>query len=114
VTLELRKSSRYRLNLGVTYRWTGPAGEEFVETGDTRDIGAAGMFVISDACPPRDAELSYEITVPRSSGTGSLQIQGTGRVIRIEPVTGMSSAGFAVYGDMRVGSEDISNWLALL
>jgi hypothetical protein len=110
VVVELRKSSRFRLQLGVTFRWQDTTGEDFLGTGDTRDISAAGMFILSHACPPRNAQLSCEVIVPRSRSAGSLQIKTEGKVIRVEPGDLSRLSGFAVCGDMQV-SDAVSDWL---
>jgi hypothetical protein len=109
--LELRKSPRYQLELGVAFMWVGTGGDDLMGTGDTRDISASGMFVLSVDCPPRDTQLNCEVTVPRSRSAGSLQIKTEGRVIRVEPGTDRSRCGFAVSGNMQVGDQPVSEWL---
>ena len=105
--MELRKTARYPLNLGVTFQWTNE-GQDYFGTGSTRDISAAGMFVFSENCPPYNARLTCEVTAPRSRSVGSLQIKASGWVVRVESATG----GFAVFGDMQLFSEDaVSDWM---
>jgi hypothetical protein len=111
MTLELRKSPRYELELGVAFRWVGTHGDVLMGAGDTRDISAFGMFVLSRDCPPRDAQLSCEVIVPRSRSAGCLQIKTEGRVIRVEPGPDRSRRGFAVSGNMQVGDQSVSEWL---
>ena len=109
--MELRKTSRYPLNLGVTFQWTDE-GQDYFGTGSTRDISAAGMFVFSDDCPPYDARLSCEVTAPRARSAGSLQIKTSGRVVRVEGIESIARRGFAVSGDMALFSEDsVSDWM---
>ena len=109
--MELRKTSRYPLDLRVAFRWTNE-GQDHFGTGSTRDISAAGMFVFSEHCPPYDARLSCEVTAPRSRSAGSLQIKASGRVVRVEGSEAGNRGGFAVYGDMQLFSEDaVSDWL---
>jgi hypothetical protein len=95
------------LDLGVTFQWTNE-GQDYFGTGSTRDISAAGMFVFSENCPPYNAQLTCEVTAPRSRSAGSLQIKASGRVVRVESTPG----GFAVFGDMQLFSEDaVSDWM---
>jgi len=109
--VELRKTSRYPLELGVTFQWTNE-GQDYFGTGSTRDISSAGMFVFSENCPPYDAQLTCEVTAPRSRSAGSLQIEAAGRVVRVEDSQSGKRCGFAVFGDMQLFSEDpVSNWM---
>ena len=109
--MELRKTSRYPLDLRVAFRWTNE-GQDHFGTGSTRDISAAGMFVFSEHCPPYDAQLSCEVTVPRSRSAGSLQLKTSGRVVRVQGIEQGKREGFAVYGDIQLFSEDsVSAWL---
>jgi hypothetical protein len=109
--VELRKTSRYPLELGVTFQWTNE-GQDYLGTGSTRDISSAGMFVFSENCPPHDAQLTCEVTAPRSRSAGSLQIKAAGRVVRVEDSQSGKSCGFALFGDMQLFSEDpLSHWM---
>jgi hypothetical protein len=108
--VELRKTSRYPLNLGVTFQWTDE-DQDYFGNGSTRDISAAGMFVFSEDCPPYDARLNCEVTAPRSRSAGSLQIKTSGRVVRVEGSESGTPRGFAVFGDMQLFSDDaVSDW----
>jgi hypothetical protein len=109
--MELRKTSRYPLDLGVSFQWTNE-DQDYFGTGSTRDISAAGMFVFTENCPPYNAQLSCEVTAPRSRSAGSLQIKASGRVVRVEDIDSGKRCGFAVFGDMRLFSEDsVPDWL---
>jgi hypothetical protein len=111
--MELRKTSRYPLDLGVTFQWTND-GQDYFGTGSTRDISAEGMFVFSENCPPCNAQLTCEVTAPRSRSAGSLQIKASGRVVRVEDSHSAKRRGFAVFGDMQLFSEDsVSDWMGL-
>ena len=103
--MELRKTSRYPLDLGVTFQWTNDS-QEYFGSGSTRDISAEGMFVFSENCPPCNAHLTCEVTAPRSRSAGSLQIKTSGRVVRVEDSQSGKRCGFAVFGDMQLFSED--------
>ena len=103
--MELRKTSRYPLDLGVTFQWTND-GQDYFGTGSTRDISAAGMFVFSENCPPYNAQLTCEVTAPRARSAGSLQIKASGRVVRVEDSQSGKRRGFAVFGDMQLFSAD--------
>ena len=109
--MELRKTTRYPLELRVTFRWTDES-QDYFGTGSTRDIGAAGMFVFSEDCPPYDARLTCEVTAPRSRSAGSLQIKASGRVVRVEGSQSGTRCGFAVCGDVQLFPEDaVSGWM---
>jgi hypothetical protein len=70
------------------------------------------MFVFSEDCPPYDARLNCEVTAPRSRSAGSLQIKGSGRVVRVEGSQSGTRCGFAVCGDVQLFSEDaVSDWM---
>jgi hypothetical protein len=50
--------------------------------------------------------------VPRARSAGSLQIKASGRVVRVEDSQRSKRTGFAVFGDMRLFSEDsVPDWL---
>src|ERR1700704_1988878 len=109
--MELRKTSRYPLDLGVTFQWSNDGQDNF-GTGSTRDISAQGMFVFSENCPPCDAQLTCEVTAPRSQIGGSLQYRASRRVVRVEDSRRAKRRGFAVFGDMQLFSEDsVSDWM---
>jgi PilZ domain-containing protein len=109
--VELRKTSRYPLDLGVTFWWTNE-GQDYFGTGSTRDISGEGMFIFSENCPPCNAQLTCEVTAPRSRSAGSLQIKASGRVVRVEDTQTSKRCGFAVFCDMRLFSEDsVSDWM---
>jgi hypothetical protein len=111
--MELRKTSRYPLDLGVTFQWSNDGQDNF-GTGSTRDISAEGMFVFSENCPACNAQLTCEVTAPRSRSAGSLQIKASGRVVRVEDSQSAKRRGFAVFGDMQLFSEDsVSDWIGL-
>lgn len=109
--MELRKTTRYPLQLRVTFRWTNE-GQEYFGIGSTRDIGVGGMFVFSDDCPAHNAHLSCEVKAPRSRSAGSLQIKASGRVVRVEGSHSDTRRGFAVCGDVELFTEDAaSGWM---
>ena len=109
--MERRKTTRYPLELRVTFRWTNE-GQDYLGTGPTRDIGVAGMFVFSEDCPPHGARLTCEVTVPRTRSPGSLQIKASGRVVRVEGSQSGTRRGFAVCGDLQLFSENsLSGWM---
>lgn len=109
--MELRRTRRYPLELRVTFQWINE-GQDYFGIGSTRDIGVAGMFVFSEDCPPYDARVSCEVTAPRSRSAGSLQIEASGRVVRVERSKSGTRSGFAVCGGVQLFSEDaVSGWM---
>jgi len=107
VPVELRKAVRYRLDLPVTYRWTGPSGRARLGMGFTRDISSAAMFVLCKHCPPTDAVVSCEVMLSRPNTHGYCQIIASGRVLRTEKNPQRRVFGFALLGDMLMLSSEI-------
>jgi hypothetical protein len=105
--MELRKAVRYRLDLPVTYRWTGPSGSARLGMGFTRDISSAAMFVLCDHCPPPDAVVSCEVMLSRPESQGYCQIIAAGRVLRTEKNPQRRVFGFALLGDMLMLNSEI-------
>lgn len=104
--MELRKAVRYRLDLPVTYRWTGPSGRARLGMGFTRDISSAAMFVLCDHCPPADAVVSCEVMLSRPQSQGYCQIIASGRVLRTENHH-RRVFGFALLGDMLMLNSEV-------
>ena len=105
--MELRKAVRYRLDLPVTYRWTGPSGRARLGMGFTRDISSAAMFVLCDHCPPADAVVSCEVMLSRPQSQGYCQIIASGRVLRTEKNDQRRVFGFALLGNMLMLNSEI-------
>jgi hypothetical protein len=92
-----RKHNRYRLDAPVSFIWRDERGNQHQGSGQARDIGLGGVFVITQACPPLEAPIHVELDLPRlHSEARALVMQGDGQVIRVEPegLSGMAS-GFA-------------------
>jgi hypothetical protein len=98
--VEGRRASRYRLDLPVTFSWTGLAGRPCQGVGFTRDISSVAMFVRTGDCPPSDAIVHCEVMLPRFRNSACLHLKAFGRVLRVENAEAMDFHGFAVYGDM--------------
>ena len=107
VPVELRKAVRYRLDLPVTYRWTGSSGRARLGMGFTRDISSAAMFVLCEQCPPANAVVSCEVMLSRPHSHGYCQIIASGRVLRTEKNPHRRVFGFALFGDMLMLSSEI-------
>jgi hypothetical protein len=98
--LELRKANRYRLNAQALFSWALQNGELQDGRGVTRDINAAGAYVLSDALPPVGALVQLEVLLPKLEDPGiGMSLAGEGVVVRVEPSgsqgAGTSESGFA-------------------
>lgn len=56
-----------------------------LEKGATRDISAAGAFILAAVCPPADVSVRVEIFLPLFEPAGHcLRLTAEGRVARVE------------------------------
>ena len=98
VVRELRAVQRFAVNLPVQMSWRAPGQADRPVRGLTRDISTRGMFVQSDAGPSQGQLLEFEIDLALDEFTPLVQVEGEGRVVRVEcqPPAARSS-GFAVH-----------------
>jgi hypothetical protein len=89
----LRSHFRVQLDLPVVFRWRDRSGRHQAE-GVTRDISAAGVFVLSEVFPPVSAIIRCEVLIP------SLDVQAQGSLLEViavgHVVRAGESNGFAV------------------
>jgi hypothetical protein len=96
---ERRKSIRYRVGASALFYWNSGRGDRFRGGGITRDISAAGAYIMSATCPPTDLPIDLEIILP-SGLTWTPRIKAKMRVLRVEhAVGGRARNGFSVMGD---------------
>ena len=93
--MELRQNKRYRLRACVAFSWANTDGNTMRGEGYTRDISAAGVFVLTGDRLPSSTAVKLEVTLPSLSEKrdGAL-LRTQGRVVRSEEI------GFAVAADM--------------
>ena len=104
-----RSTTRYRLDLPVTFRWTNGEGHVCIGTGFTRDISIVAMFVVTPAdLPPADAVIHCEVLLP-TFRRGSVQLSACGRVLRMECGAEMCRRGFTILADMLMICNHLQN-----
>jgi hypothetical protein len=93
--VERRRCVRFRLSVPVVYRWRDRSKAKYEHAGLTRDIGAAGVYVICRVLPPNGAKVTLEVQLPSLEGetSRSFRLNAKGTVTRVEE-TGQET-GFA-------------------
>ena len=87
-----RRSVRFELQMPVICQWKDQQGRQYETGGFSRDIGAAGVFVLSSVSPREETDVTLKVLLPALGGTpsGGLQLQSEGKVVRIEAATGFA------------------------
>jgi PilZ domain len=94
---ELRAVERFRLKLPVNLTWQVRSKQEQQGEGITRDISTRGMFVLARTSPPKGKPLRFEISLSPDELSPAIQVEGRGRVVRVErPAPRSKITGFAV------------------
>lgn len=96
VTVELRKSRRYRLLAPASFSWKRPDGLLQEGRGTIRDISDRGVFVvIRDMVPPPGTHLDVDVFLPSLEvRSGAVHLHGEGTVVRVDRQA-ESTTGFA-------------------
>ena len=87
-----RRSVRFELQMPVVCRWKDHQDRQCETGGFSRDIGVAGLFVLSSVLPPEGVAVTLKVLLPalgRATSSG-LQLQSEGKVVRIEAATGFA------------------------
>ena len=93
--MELRQHRRYRLVATVNFEWVTADGFLHKATGETRDISAAGVFILSPKLLPSGISVDLVVNLPSLQDNSSgAQLKTQGRVLRTD------GKGFAVVADM--------------
>lgn len=93
--MQPRAAVRYKLAAPVLLSWRTPRGEPVQQEGATRDISAAGAFILAAVCPPTDVAVRVEIFLPLRAPVGNtLKLTAEGRVVR--QCVGQGQNGFVV------------------
>ncbi len=92
---ELRKHRRFNLSLPVRVRVKTEAAESQLP-GSTKDIGAAGVYLVMPQALEPGSELEFEITLPGEvSGGRSIRLCCRGRVLRVNHQEAENKVGVA-------------------
>jgi hypothetical protein len=96
--MERRKDIRYGLKAIAVFAWKDFDQRRFEGEGVTKDISVANAYIISQACPPRDATVQMVILLPRIPDTDlTVTIQMEARVVRVDCSVGLKKRnGFAI------------------
>lgn len=92
-----RRANRHSVVLPVVFSWIeGRVTQK--ASGRTRDISVCGAFVQSKRCPELGTTVQFSFFLPSLLATGgSLRLQGSGRVVRMETANANSAQlGFAL------------------
>jgi hypothetical protein len=85
--MDLRRSKRYRLRAFVKFAWEDLQGTTIRGEGQTRDISAAGLFVLTGDRLPLETPLKLEVTLPslREDNSGAC-LRTHGQVVHSEDI----------------------------
>jgi hypothetical protein len=102
-TRRARKDIRYPLEATVVFSWEAGNGSHQRNEGRTYDISDNGAFILSSACPPAQAQVNLEISIPAVSGASKVLMEVKGRVLRVEQARGGEGrSGFAVLSSQAI------------
>ena len=84
------------MNASVLFRWSGPDSGHYRGEGVTRDLSVAGAFVLTSTCPPPNAVVQVEVSLPLSEGGAKALMQANMLVLRVEhDAAGVKRSGFS-------------------
>ena len=106
----MRQAYRYEIAAPVNFWWSCSGAPAQAGEGVTRDIGASGLWIEANACPPAGALIQITVFFPSAKGSGrAVSLVGEGIVVRVETsdpsTTNESITGFAVQGQFY-----LENW----
>jgi len=98
---ERRAVRRHRVSYLVRFSWKKGRGQRVHSKGFTRDLSSGGMYVFSARRPPRRTRVEFTVILPAlGEFTPSMEMQGIGRVLRVESGVGEEAMpGFAARCD---------------
>jgi hypothetical protein len=98
---------RFLLRCPAVFEWIDGEGESQVGAGFTRDLSAAGVFLLSKAAPSAGTRLRIEVLLPGERRTEEgLKLSSDATVIRIEQ--GQENTGFAASSQFVFAGHDPS------
>jgi hypothetical protein len=93
--VDLRQHKRYRLVATVDFEWESADGSLHKGAGRTRDISAAGVFIMTPELLPSGISVNLVVNLPSlQDDTAGAQLKTQGHVVRA------AWNGFAVIADM--------------
>lgn len=104
--MELRKATRYRLQVPAFYWWESADGTLQEAQGVTRDISDRGVFIVTKQLPPAGVRVEINVHLPSvNSAARSAQLHGEGTVLRAAEAEAGES-GFAAAAVFHAESSD--------
>lgn len=95
-SVDRRVRSRYELTVPVTFLWKGVHGARYRGEGYTRDLSEHGIYVVTNTCPPLEANLRMELFLPPLKRRGApVHMRGRAKIVRIESEPPAAPQGFA-------------------
>lgn len=92
--VEKRQHKRYQLSAIVNFKWETPDGVTHTSAGQTRDITASAVFILTPQLLPVGGSICLKVSLP------SLQDDGSGAELRTHGhVVRSDRGGFAVIGE---------------
>ena len=108
--IEQRCLRRFKLVVPVLYRWTDQ--EERYDVGCSRDISAAGIFVVSAHCPPLHSRIDVEVVLPACDPlTSEVRLRCAGQVVRVQARD--SSCWFRIRGVRSFLKSCLAAWIEI-
>jgi len=82
-----RVVNRYRIKAPAIFSWERSRSDHFQGEGTTRDISAAGVYVLTATCPPIDSTVQMEVVLPQLEGAPKTRIKAEMKVLRVDLTT---------------------------
>jgi|SRR5579863_5737158 len=79
-----RVVNRYRIKAPAIFTWKRSRSDHFQGEGTTRDISAAGVYVLTATCPPIDSTVQMEVVLPQLEGAPKTRIKAEMKVLRVD------------------------------
>jgi PilZ domain len=79
-----RRHERYSLELTVGFRWKNGNGGHHQGKGVTRDVSTRGVRIVGSPCPPVNAKILFDISLPAEQAAKNRRIVGSGEVCRTQ------------------------------
>lgn len=95
--MDRRSARRFELNVPVICKWVNHQDTQREMAGFSRNISAAGIFLITDVSGPAQG-IAVEIEVflpPINPESQGLELKSHGQVVRVTVVGGRSGVGIA-------------------
>ncbi len=90
--MDRRRHIRYSLKGTVNFCWKDEGGLRQGE-GFTREVSEAGMFVLTDTCPPVGATARLDVLFHSLLAYSQVHMQAKAQVLRVEPSSDAATVG---------------------